>query len=48
MKIYNYDFISPNSFSGLEIFQRNVVEKIKTHILCSVTFPENCTVYVFV
>ena len=29
------------------MFQTNVVEKIKTHILCSVTFfpPENLAVY---
>jgi len=29
-----------------EMFQKNVVEKIKTHILCSITFfSENRTVY---
>ena len=27
------------------MFQRKVVQKIKTHILCSVTFSENRTVY---
>jgi len=27
------------------MFQRKVVQKIKTHILCSTTFPENRTVY---
>jgi len=32
---------------ALETFQSKVVEKIKTHILCSVTFffPENRAVY---
>jgi hypothetical protein len=28
-----------------ELFQTKVAEKIKTHILCSVTFPENRAVY---
>ena len=28
-----------------EMFQTKSVEKIKTHILCSVTFPENRAVY---
>ena len=32
-------------FLELEIFQTNVVEKIKTHILCSVTFLESRAVY---
>jgi hypothetical protein len=27
------------------MFQTKRVEEIKTHILCSVTFPENCAVY---
>jgi hypothetical protein len=29
------------------MFQTKVVEEIKTHILCSITFfsPENCAVY---
>jgi hypothetical protein len=27
------------------MFQTNIVEKIKTHILYSVTFFENCAVY---
>ena len=27
------------------MFQTKVVEKIKTHILCSVTFFENCAIY---
>jgi len=27
------------------MFQTKVVEKIKTHILCSVTFFENCPFY---
>jgi len=27
------------------MFQTKVVEKIRTDILCSVTFFENCTVY---
>jgi hypothetical protein len=29
----------------MEIFQIKVIEKIKTHILCSVTFFENRAVY---
>jgi hypothetical protein len=48
MKIYgmcNYDHISLNSFSGLEIFWRNAVEKIKTHFVFGKFFPENCSVY---
>ena len=28
-----------------EMFQTKLVEKLKTHILCSVTFPENPAVY---
>ena len=36
--MYVYDHISLNYFSRLETFQRNVVQKIKTHILCSVNF----------
>jgi hypothetical protein len=32
-------------FLEWEMFQVTVVEKIKTHILCSVTFFENRTVY---
>ena len=34
-------------FSQREMFQTKAVEKIKTHILCSVTFfpPENRAVY---
>ena len=32
-------------FLQWEIFQINVVEKTKTHILYSVTFPENRTIY---
>ena len=27
------------------MFQTKVVEKIKTHILCAITFLESCTVY---
>jgi hypothetical protein len=27
------------------MFQTKVVEKIKTHVLCSVTLQENCVVY---
>ena len=27
------------------MLQANVLEKIKTHILCSVTFPENSALY---
>jgi len=27
------------------MFQTNIVEEIKTHILCSITFPENRAVY---
>jgi len=28
------------------MFQTNIVEKIKTHILCSITFfPQNCAIY---
>ena len=32
-------------FLELEMFETNFVEKIKTHILYSVTFFENCVVY---
>ena len=33
-------------FLGWEMFQTKVVEKIKTHILCSINFfPENRAVY---
>jgi len=28
-----------------EIFQTKFVEKVSTHILCSITFPENLAVY---
>jgi hypothetical protein len=35
----------PHFFLELEIFQTKVVEKTKTHILCSVTFSENRDVY---
>ena len=31
-------------FLEWEIFQSKVVEKIKTHILCSTTFPRKCAV----
>jgi transcription initiation factor IIE alpha subunit len=27
------------------MFQTEVVQKIKAHVLCSVTFSENCAVY---
>jgi len=27
------------------MFQTKAVEKIKTHILCSITFPKNCAIY---
>jgi len=27
------------------MFRTNVVKKIKTHILCSVTFPENSNIF---
>jgi hypothetical protein len=33
------------SFLEWEMFRTNVVEKIKTHILCSITFFENRVVY---
>jgi hypothetical protein len=34
-------------FLELETFQTKFVEKIKTHILCSLAFfPENCALYV--
>jgi hypothetical protein len=42
--MYNYDNISLK-FLKLEIFQTNVVEKIKIHILYSVTFSESRAVY---
>ena len=32
-------------FLEWEIFQIKVAEKIKTSILCSATFSENCAVY---
>jgi hypothetical protein len=32
-------------FLEREMFQIEVVEKIRTHILCSVTFYKNCAVY---
>jgi len=31
-------------FLECEMFQKNVVEKIKTHILCSVTFSDDCPI----
>jgi len=44
-----YTFFSylAESFLKLELFHTKAVEKIKTHILCSITFfsPENRTVY---
>jgi len=38
------DHISPNS-QNEKIFQTKIVEKIKTHILCSVTLLENVALY---
>jgi len=35
----------PHFFLEQEMFQAKIVEKIKTHILCSVTFLENLAVY---
>ena len=32
-------------FVELKIFQTKVVEKLETHILCSLTFFDNCAVY---
>ena len=42
----NFSYIS-YFFLELEMFQAKVVEKMKEHILCSVTFfpPENPSVY---
>jgi len=36
--VYIYDNNSLNYFLEWELFQTKFVEKIKTHILCSVTF----------
>ena len=43
----NIHFVSylAHVFFEREIFQTKVVEKIKAHILCSVIFYENRTVY---
>jgi len=37
--------ISRSIFPGMRSVSENVVEKIKTHILCSIIFSENCSVY---
>ena len=42
--IYIFDHL-PRSFLEWEMFRTKVVEKIKTHILCSITFVENRSVY---
>jgi hypothetical protein len=43
--MYMYDKYLAEIFLEWEMFQTNVAEKIKTHILCSRTFPENRAVY---
>ena len=43
--IYSYDNISLNFFLKWEIFQTNIVEIIKTHILCSKYVCKNGAVY---
>jgi hypothetical protein len=40
-----YDSISLNSLKKEKCFRQKFVEKIKPHILCSITFTENRTVY---
>jgi hypothetical protein len=42
--IYIFDYL-PLSFLEWEMFRTKVVEKIKTHVLCSITFVENRVVY---
>jgi len=42
--VYIFDHISLSSFLEWELFQAKV-EKIKTNILCSVTFIENHSIY---
>jgi hypothetical protein len=38
MKTYENLLYLGESFSEREMFQTNVIEEIKTHILCSITF----------
>jgi hypothetical protein len=46
MKTYVYlRYYLAAFFWEWETFQTKVVEKIKTHILCSITFPENRAAY---
>jgi hypothetical protein len=43
--MYNIDYISLSSSKNEKCFRKKVVEKIKTHILCSKTFSDNRAVY---
>ena len=43
--VYIFDQISLTSSWKWEMFQTKVVEKIKTNVLCSVSFFENHAVY---
>ena len=50
MQIYEYTFESylEQFFLEWEMFQTKFVQKIKTHILCSITFffpPESCRLW---
>jgi hypothetical protein len=38
-------YISLNSHQNKKLFKQKVVDKIKTHVLCSTTFFENHAVY---
>jgi hypothetical protein len=44
MKIYDKPHISFSSSWKEKMFQKKIVEKIKKHILCPITFSENCAV----
>jgi len=43
--IYIYYHISLSSSQNAKMFQTKIVEKIKTHILCSIKFFENRAIY---
>jgi len=45
MKTYAHLRYLAEFFLEWEMMQTDVIEKTKTHNLCSVTFPENRTVY---
>ena len=45
-KRYKFMIISSYIHLGVRMFQTKVVEKVKTHILCSITvFPKSCRLW---